>query len=321
MSTPPAPFRTLLPALPVMTLAEPLPVPLILATPSKVRFSTSPSVIVNAVASDCTVSVPPPPPSMTVSVVLSTKKVSSPIATVHRIVADAAVEDVVAVTAVQRVVADATVEDVVVVTAVQRVVVEPAIQRVGPQPTVKRVVAGQAVQRVGEVAAGDDVVEALPVPTNGSASNPGVRQVLHVGDELQRVGDHLGLDLVGTRGRCLDDHIGDVVDDVGVVAGQADHRVGIEAAIEHVVVAGARSAYQQVVAGAAAELVVAGTAEDQVVAAAADDLVVDALLADDEVVSCRSGEIDAAAIPVGRIQPADQVVIRAEQVAREACRR
>ena len=36
----------LLPELPVMTLAEPLPVPLILATPSKVRFSTSPSDMV-----------------------------------------------------------------------------------------------------------------------------------------------------------------------------------------------------------------------------------------------------------------------------------
>ena len=87
-----------------------------------------------------------------------------------------------------------------------------------------------------------------------------------------------------------------VVDDVGVVAGQADHRVGIEAAIEDVVVAGAGAADQQVVAGAAVELVVAGAAEDQVVAAAADDVVVDAALADNEVVGRRSGEIDATAV-------------------------
>ena len=86
----------------------------------------------------------------------------------------------------------------------------------------------------------------------------------------------------GARG--LDDHIGEVVDDVGVVAGEADHRVGIEAAIEDVIVAGAGAADQQIVAGTAGEVVVTGAAEDQVVAAAADDVVVDARLAGDEVV-------------------------------------
>ena len=74
-------------------------------------------------------------------------------------------------------------------------------------------------------------------------------------------------DRVGAGVRRLDHHVGDVVDDVGVVAGEADHRVGIEAAVEDVVVAGAGAADQQVVAGAAVEVVVAGAAEDQVVAA------------------------------------------------------
>ena len=68
---------------------------------------------------------------------------------------------------------------------------------------------------------------------------------------------------------------------------------------------------------AAVELVVSGAAEDEIVAAAAGDLVVDALLADEEVVRDRSGEVDAAGITVARIQPADQVVVRTEQVARE----
>ncbi len=76
----------------------------------------------------------------------------------------------------------------------------------------------------------------------------------------------------------------------------------------HVVVAGARAADQQVVAGAAVELVVAGAAEDEVVAGTAGDLVVDAVLAGDEVVHGRGGEIDAAGIAVARIRPADEVV-------------
>ena len=107
-----------------------------------------------------------------------------------------------------------------------------------------------------------------------SASTPVYVEVLDVGHDLDRECGHLGLDLVraGTRG--LDDHVGDIVDDVDVVARQADHRVGIEAAIEDVVVAGAGSADQQIVAGTADEFVVAGAAEDQVVADAAGDLVV-----------------------------------------------
>ena len=83
----------------------------------------------------------------------------------------------------------------------------------------------------------------------------------------------------------------------------------------------ARAADQQVVAGAADEIVVAGAAEDQVVAAAAGDLVVDALLADHEVVDDRGREIDAAGVAVARIEPADEVVVGAEQVALHRWRR
>ena len=58
-------------------------------------------------------------------------------------------------------------------------------------------------------------------------------------------------DRVGAGACRFDHHVEQVVDDVGVVAGEADHRVGIEAAIEDVVVAGAGAADQQVVARAA----------------------------------------------------------------------
>ena len=56
-----------------------------------------------------------------------------------------------------------------------------------------------------------------------------------------------------------------VIDNIVVVAGETDHRVGAEAAIEQIVVSGAGAADQEVVAVAAEEVVVAGAAEDQVV--------------------------------------------------------
>ncbi|MBA3043068.1 MAG: hypothetical protein FP819_25515 [Rhizobiaceae bacterium] len=65
VSAPPRPLRTLFPLLPVMTLATPLPVPLILPAPSKKMFSTLfPRVQLTAV---CTVSVPLPTVSTTMS--------------------------------------------------------------------------------------------------------------------------------------------------------------------------------------------------------------------------------------------------------------
>ena len=73
-------------------------------------------------------------------------------------------------------------------------------------------------------------------------------EVFDVGDELEREGGHVRLDRVGARAGRFDDHVGEVVDDVGVVAGKTDHGVGIEATIEDVVVARSGSADQQVVA-------------------------------------------------------------------------
>ena len=89
------------------------------------------------------------------------------------------------------------------------------------------------------------LLSALPVPTNGSASMPVYVEVLDIGHELDGERGHFGLDRVRACACGLDDYVGDIVDDVGVVAGQADHRVGIEAAIEDVVVAGAGAADQQ----------------------------------------------------------------------------
>ena len=119
---------------------------------------------------------------------------------------------------------------------------------------------------------------------------------------------------VGALTRSFDHHVEQVVDDVGVVARKADHRIGIKPAVEEVVVAGPRSADQQVVAGTASDFVVAGAAEDQVIAETARDLVVHAVLADDEVVHRGRRQIDAAAIAIARIGTADQVVIRPEQI-------
>ena len=62
----------------------------------------------------------------------------------------------------------------------------------------------------------------------------GQRQVLDVGAE--RVGDG-ALDRVGAFAGALGDHVAGVVDDVGVVAGAAAHRVGAGAAVEHVAAA------------------------------------------------------------------------------------
>ena len=147
----------------------------------------------------------------------------------------------------------------------------PPISVSAPSPPFERVVAGKPAQRVVQITTGDRVVESVAGADERIGVDAGVFEVLHVGHELDRERGHLGFDRVGAGARGLDHHVGEIVDDVGVVAGQADHRVGIEAAVEQVVVAGARAADQQIVAGAAEEIVVAGPAEDQVVAAAAGD--------------------------------------------------
>ncbi len=136
------------------------------------------------------------------------------------------------------------------------------------------------------------LASALPVPIELVGIDAGVGQVLDIGHGLQRERGHQRLDLVGAGIEGLDHHIADIVDDVGVVAAEADHRVEIGSAIEDIVVAGTGAADEQIVAEAAGELIVAGAADDDVVAGTAGDLVVGALLADDEVVDRRSGQID-----------------------------
>ena len=74
--------------------------------------------------------------------------------------------------------------------------------------------------------------------------------------------------LAGAGG--LLDPVAGVVDEVGVVAGAAEHEVGPEAAGEEVV---ASTAVDGVRAAAAEELVVAAAAEERVVAAEADHIV------------------------------------------------
>ena len=88
--------------------------------------------------------------------------------------------------------------------------------------------------------------------------------------------------------RRFDDDVEHIVDDVGVVAADADHGVGAEpppssrsSSSRGAEVAAATD--QQVVAVAAEQLVVAGAAEDEVVQRAAGDDVVHAVFARDEV--------------------------------------
>ena len=63
------------------------------------------------------------------------------------------------------------------------------------------------------------------------------------------------------------DHVEDAVDEIGVVAGAADHAVGAGAALQRVVAA---TAFQLVVVGATVEHVVEGVAHDEVLLAVAD---------------------------------------------------
>jgi hypothetical protein len=91
----------------------------------------------------------------------------------------------------------------------------------------------------------------------GIAGGVSERQVLDIGAE--RVADRR-LHRVGARIERFRHHVADVVDDVGVVADAADHRVGTHAAAEGIV------------AGAAGERVGAGIAGERIVAGAAGDV-------------------------------------------------
>ena len=209
------------------------------------------------------------------------------------------------------------VDDVACVVDEVDVVAGAADHRVGTQAALERVVSGKTRERIGEIAATDVVVAAVTRADELVGVSALVGEVLDVGHRLDRQSRHERLDRIGAGTRSFYDHIGDIVDDVGIVAGKTDHRIGIEAAVEDVVVSRSRTADQKVVACAAVENVVAGAAEDQVVAEAAGDVVVDPFLADDEVVRRRSRQVDAVdgIGPVGRIGAADHIVFGAELVS------
>ena len=116
------------------------------------------------------------------------------------------------------------------------------------------VVAGAADQGVGTGAAGQGVVagvagqdvgEAVAGSVDGTCARQ--RQVFDVGG--QRVG-HARLHEVGTGPGTFGDHIGGVIDDIGVVAGAADQGIGPGAAVEHVAATVASQRIGEGIAGA-----------------------------------------------------------------------
>ena len=181
------------------------------------------------------------------------------------VVAAASVEDVVAGVAGDRVgIAVAAAVDVAVAGQGQ-------VLDVGPKPVADRrlhgvsafveglrhhiagilhdigVAAGAAGEHVDAAVAGDDVVEAVAGAVDVSGAGQG--QVLDICAErvsdrrLHRVG--AGADAGGFR-----HHIAGVVDDVGVVAGAADHSVGAAGAVERVGASVAGDGVGEAVAGA-----------------------------------------------------------------------
>src|SRR5262249_26290375 len=115
------------------------------------------------------------------------------------------------------------------------VVAGPTDERVRSSPAIDRIVAGTAGNRVGERVAGA-----------GEGAGAGERQVFDVGP--QRIGVGRRLHRVGAFVQVLDDRTAEAVDDVGVVAETAGHRV---------------------IAGTAIERIVAGVADQRVIAAEA----------------------------------------------------
>ena len=120
----------------------------------------------------------------------------------------------------------------------------------------ERVVAALAVERVVASVAGDDVGVAVAGTVDVAAASQ--RQVLDIGAE--RVADRR-LHRVGARVERFRHHVAGVVDDVGVVAGAADHGVGAGPAVERVV---ARAAVDQVAAAGPimGEIFAGGAARD-----------------------------------------------------------
>ena len=69
----------------------------------------------------------------------------------------------------------------------------------------------------------------------GLAGRVGAGEVLDIGQGGKGVGGKGGADLVAAFAGKLGDDVADIVDDIGVVAGEAGHRVGAEAAVDDVV--------------------------------------------------------------------------------------
>ena len=118
------------------------------------------------------------------------------------------------------------------------VVATAADQRVDAEPAIEEVVAVVADQHVVQGVAG--AVEVIAA---------GEGQVFQVGTEGVADRSHHGVDFA-RQGAGFADDVLEVVDDVSVVAGAADHPVGAEAAVEHVVAAVAEQDVVQGVAGA-----------------------------------------------------------------------
>ncbi len=86
---------------------------------------------------------------------------------------------------------------------------------------------------------------ALPVPLKAAGS--GEDQILDVGAE--GIGCNGRSHRVGAGAGVFRDHVTDIVDDVGVVAGAADQRVGAGSAIESVIAGSAFDGVAQRIAG------------------------------------------------------------------------
>ena len=141
--------------------------------------------------------------------------------------------------------------------SVLRDLVAEIVDRVGVAAVAAGHVVGAllAVDLVGAGVAGELVDAAVAGEVEGAGA--GERGVLDVGVEGAEVEADGGDDGVGAA--AVVDHVLDVVDDVGVVAGAAIH--GVEAG----------AAVQAVVAGVADQAVVAGEADERVVAAHAEE--------------------------------------------------
>ena len=91
------------------------------------------------------------------------------------------------------------------------------------------VVASAAREDVGAGIAGENVVQSVTGTVDIAAADEG--QILDIGQE--RVSNR-GLDGVSASAEQFGDHVGDVVDEIGIVASTAEQRIGAEAAVEDI---------------------------------------------------------------------------------------